>query len=118
MPVVDAPDDGSCLAFDPEAVSQLGQPTEVHLSARRPVRERDLRDGFATAERIVHIGSNVRFVAQPPAHDVEHVRPRVEQDPLPSPAEAECETGRAGPTVLRAVIVAEESNGADRALAQ
>src|SRR6266704_881414 len=45
VPVVDAPDDGSCLAFDPEAVSQLAQPSEVHLSARPP----SVNETFATA---------------------------------------------------------------------
>src|SRR5439155_7198959 len=85
VPVGGAPDDVSCLAFDPETVAQLGQPAEVHLSVRLPVRERELRDRFATAQRIISVGRNLRLTAQPPADQIEHVWPHVEQDPLPGP---------------------------------
>src|SRR2546430_1140623 len=90
----------------------------MHLAVRHPVRERELRDGFATTERIVLVGGDLRLATQPPADQIEYVSPHVEQDALSSPAEAESKAGRAGPLVLRAVIVAEESDCADSALAR
>ncbi len=92
----------------------------MDLAAHRAVRvgERDLRDRFTAAERIVHVIGDDRRAAQPPADQVEHVRADVEQHAFATTPQAKGKTGRRGPIVLGAVVIADEPHGADRPLLQ
>src|SRR3954470_22883909 len=112
-PFVRAAFDGAALADYAIRIAQLGEPAEMDVGHYVVQTQPHARDRLRAAARVVGVIEHLGLAAQPPAHEVHHVHPGIEQH-----AAAAAEIGRRGgrPVERRAELEADLAQLAERAV--